>query len=63
MANKYIFNTKTLTYEKLHSRFRDKALKVLSYTLTSLFFSFIRFTDYPRSEGNLPVKAAAAVLC
>jgi len=41
MANKYIFNTKTLTYEKLHSRFRDKALKVLSYVLTSVFFSFI----------------------
>jgi len=38
---KYIFNTKTLTYEKVHHRFRDKALKVFSYVLTSLFFSFI----------------------
>jgi murein DD-endopeptidase MepM/ murein hydrolase activator NlpD len=41
MAHKYIFNTKSLTYEKVHSRFRDKMLKVLSYVLTSLFFSFI----------------------
>jgi murein DD-endopeptidase MepM/ murein hydrolase activator NlpD len=41
MANKYIFNTKTLTYEKVHSRFRDVLLKVLSYVLTSVFFSFI----------------------
>jgi len=38
---KYIFNTKTLTYEKVHHRFRDKALKFFSYVLTSLFFSFI----------------------
>jgi murein DD-endopeptidase MepM/ murein hydrolase activator NlpD len=38
---KYIFNTKTLTYEKVHHRFRDKALKIFSYVLTSLFFSFI----------------------
>ncbi|MGP8214886.1 MAG: M23 family metallopeptidase [Bacteroidia bacterium] len=42
MSNiKYIFNTKTLTYEKVHHRFRDKALKLLSYVLTSLFFSFV----------------------
>src|SRR5581483_11432824 len=41
MAIKYVFNTKTLTYEKVHHRFRDKMLKVLSYVLTSLFFSFI----------------------
>jgi hypothetical protein len=41
MAIKYIFNTKTLTYEKVHHRFRDRMLKVLSYVLTSLFFSFI----------------------
>jgi len=41
MANKYIFNTKTLTYEKVHHRFRDKVRKVLSYVLTSVFFSFI----------------------
>ena len=41
MANKYIFNTKTLTYEKVHHRFRDKMVKVLSYVLTSVFFSFI----------------------
>ena len=42
MSNiKYIFNTKTLTYEKVHHRFRDKALKIFSYVLTSLFFSFI----------------------
>jgi murein DD-endopeptidase MepM/ murein hydrolase activator NlpD len=41
MANKYIFNTKTLTYEKVHHRFRDKVRKVLSYFLISLFFSAI----------------------
>src|ERR1700677_4225147 len=41
MANKYIFNHKTLSYEKVHHRFRDKLRKVLSYVLTSVFFSFI----------------------
>lgn len=41
MAHKYIFNTKTLSYEKVNHRFRDKMLKVLSYVLTSIFFSFI----------------------
>ena len=38
---KYIFNHKTLSYEKVHHRFRDKLGKVLSYVLTSVFFSFI----------------------
>src|ERR1700722_7656765 len=38
---KYIFNHKTLSYEKVHHRFRDKLRKVLSYVLTSVFFSFI----------------------
>ena len=38
---KYIFNHKTLSYEKVHHRFRDKMRKVLSYVLTSVFFSFI----------------------
>jgi murein DD-endopeptidase MepM/ murein hydrolase activator NlpD len=38
---KYIFNHKTLSYEKVHHRFRDKVRKVLSYVLTSVFFSFI----------------------
>ncbi|HTA28070.1 MAG TPA: M23 family metallopeptidase [Bacteroidia bacterium] len=38
---KYIFNHKTLSYEKVHNRFRDKLRKVLSYVLTSVFFSFI----------------------
>jgi murein DD-endopeptidase MepM/ murein hydrolase activator NlpD len=38
---KYIFNPKTLSYEKVHNRFRDKLRKVLSYVLTSVFFSFI----------------------
>jgi murein DD-endopeptidase MepM/ murein hydrolase activator NlpD len=41
MAHKYIFNTKTLAMEKVQHRFRDKMLKVLSYVLTSVFFSFI----------------------
>ena len=42
MSNiKYIFNTKTLTYEKVHHRLRDKVKKVLGYVLTSLFFSFV----------------------
>jgi len=41
MANKYIFNTKTLALEKVQHRLRDKMLKVLSYLLTSVFFSFI----------------------
>jgi murein DD-endopeptidase MepM/ murein hydrolase activator NlpD len=38
---KYIFNHKTLSYEKVHHRLRDKLRKVLSYVLTSVFFSFI----------------------
>ncbi len=38
---KYIFNHKTLSYEKVHNRFRDKLRKVLSYVLTSVFFSFV----------------------
>lgn len=41
MAHKYIFNVKSLTYDKVHHRFRDKMVKVLSYLLTSVFFSAI----------------------
>ncbi len=41
MAHKYIFNKKSLTYEKIQHRFQDKLLKVLSYLLTSVFFSAI----------------------
>ena len=41
MAHKYIYNPKTLAYEKVDHRLRDKVLKTISYLLTSLFISFI----------------------
>ncbi|MCC6252262.1 MAG: M23 family metallopeptidase [Bacteroidia bacterium] len=53
---KFYFNTKSLTYEKVQVRLRDRVLKVASFLLTGLAFAAVtmffayRYFDSPREK-------------
>ncbi|MBS1647798.1 MAG: M23 family metallopeptidase [Bacteroidetes bacterium] len=53
---KYKFNTKNLTYEKVHTTWKERGLKVLSYLATGTVFATItillayRFIDSPKEK-------------
>ena len=61
MALKYKYNTKTLSYEKIERKFKDRILKTLAYATTGAIFAslFIALSysvfDSPKEKDHVLV--------